>query len=134
MVLYQSLVAHGRNSGQEYACHFSNRNNSFQSSLGFYITEYIYNGKHGAFLRLNGIEKNINNEAIARGIVMHGAEYVSETFIQHNGRLGRSQGCTAVPSEICHTLINCIKDGTCLFIYYPDTQYVSKSHYLNSNN
>jgi hypothetical protein len=133
ILLYQSLVAHGRNSGEEFAHTFSNDENSYESSLGFYITEKTYSGKHGISLRLRGIEENINSEAIERGIVMHGANYVGESFIKENGRLGRSQGCTAIPSENCSSLINCIKDGTCLFIYYPDTQYLNGSHYLNPN-
>jgi hypothetical protein len=130
-LLYQSLVAHGKNSGEEFAQRFSNQANSYQSSLGFYITEKTYIGKHGLSLRLIGIENQYNGDAMERGIVMHGAAYVSESFIQQHGRLGRSEGCTAIPNENCETIINCIKNGTCLYIYYPNAQYMSASRYVN---
>jgi len=95
-VLLNTYVAHGRNSGQEFAEHFSNNNSSYQSSLGFYKTLGTYQGKHGLSLRLEGVEKGINDRALERAIVMHGADYVSEAFIKNTGRLGRSQGCPAV--------------------------------------
>lgn len=129
-VLYHTLVAHGRNSGQEFAQSFSNASGSFQSSLGFYLTAFKYNGKHGNSLKLYGLEKNINDAAFDRGIVIHGADYVSEQFIKNNGRLGRSLGCPAVPEDVCSNLVNSIQDGSCLFIYKNDDEYLAKSNLI----
>ena len=118
-VLFHSLVAHGKNTGQEFASNFSNSAESFKSSLGFYSTGEIYNGKHGMSLRLDGLEKGVNDNARARGVVMHAANYVSNSFIQNNKRLGRSLGCPAVPVELSKDIINTIKDKSCFFIYHP---------------
>lgn len=118
-VLFHSLVAHGRNTGQEFASNFSNASESYKSSLGFYSTGEIYNGKHGMSLRLDGLEKGVNDNARSRGVVMHAADYVSNSFIKNNHRLGRSQGCPAVPVELSREIINAIKDKSCFFIYHP---------------
>ncbi|MGK4567007.1 murein L,D-transpeptidase catalytic domain family protein [Flavobacterium sp. 3HN19-14] len=118
-ILYNTLVAHGRNTGDEYAKSFSNAAESYKSSLGFYVTGSIYNGKHGASLYLNGLEKGVNDNARNRSVVMHGADYVSESFIKQNHRLGRSLGCPAIPVEMTSTIINAIKDKSCLYIYHP---------------
>ena len=128
-VLFNSLVAHGRNTGEEFASNFSNANESYKSSLGFYSTGEIYNGKHGMSLRLDGLEKGVNDNARARGVVMHAADYVSESFIKNNHRLGRSQGCPAVPVELSKDIINVIKDKSCFFIYHPsrDSKFGIKS-------
>ena len=93
--------------------------NSHQTSLGFYITGSTYAGSNGYSLHLKGIEAGINDKALARAIVIHGADYVSETFIKQNKRLGRSQGCPAIPVEMNAKIINVIKDKSCLFIYHP---------------
>jgi len=130
-LIYHTLVAHGRNSGNEYANSFSNKEGSYQSSLGFYLTGQIYNGKHGNSLKLLGLERNINDAAYNRGIVIHGADYVSEKFIAQNGRLGRSLGCPAVPENICVPLVNTIQNGSCLFIYKNDQNYFTKSQLAN---
>jgi len=121
-VLYQSLVSHGRNTGEEYAEEFSNEMNSNKSSLGFYLTGETYLGKNGFSLRLDGLEIGVNDKARNRGIVVHGADYVSEDYIKENGRLGRSQGCPAIPMELRDKIIDVIKEKTCLFIYYPAYQ------------
>ena len=118
-VLLNTLVAHGRNTGDEFANNFSNKAESFQSSLGFYATGEIYNGKHGSSLKLDGLQKGLNDNARERAVVMHGADYVSEKFIQNNKRLGRSLGCPAVPVELNDRIISLIKDKSCLFIYHP---------------
>ena len=118
-VLFQTLVAHGRNTGEEFANFFSNQAESFKSSLGFYATAEVYNGKHGLSLKLDGLEKGLNDKARDRAVVIHGADYVSESFIKQNKRLGRSQGCPAVPVEMNEKIINVIKDKSCLFIYHP---------------
>jgi hypothetical protein len=126
-IRYHSLVAHGRNSGELYATRFSNKINSNQTSLGFYITGDIYYGKHGLSLRLHGAEKSINDQAETRAIVMHGADYVSESFIHKVGRLGRSLGCPAIPYNIHKELIRDVAGKTLLFMYYPDENYLRTS-------
>jgi len=124
-VLFHSLVAHGRNTGEEFASQFSNKAESFKSSLGFYATGEIYNGKHGKSLKLDGLEKGINDNARNRAVVIHGADYVSESFIKNHNRLGRSQGCPAIPVELTDEIINTIKDKSCIFIYHPSGNYKS---------
>ncbi|WP_317128583.1 murein L,D-transpeptidase catalytic domain family protein [Flavobacterium sangjuense] len=119
IILFQTLVAHGRNTGEEFAKQFSNQAESFQSSVGFYATGEIYDGKHGMSLKLDGLEKGLNDKARERAVVVHGADYVSESFIKQNKRLGRSQGCPALPVEMNAKIINVIKDKSCLFIYHP---------------
>jgi hypothetical protein len=119
VVLFQSLVAHGRNTGEEFATNFSNSAQSFKSSLGFYATGEVYNGKHGFSLKLDGLEKGLNDHARERAVVIHGADYVSDSFIKGNKRLGRSQGCPAVPVELASNIISAIKDKSCLYIYHP---------------
>lgn len=122
IVLFQTLVAHGRNTGEEYAKEFSNKAESYKSSIGFYATAETYNGKHGMSLKLDGLEKGLNDKARERAVVIHGANYVSESFIRQNKRLGRSQGCPAVPVELNGKIINVIKDKSCLFIYHPSAK------------
>lgn len=129
-VLLNTYVAHGRNSGQEFAERFSNANSSFQSSLGFYKTLGTYTGKHGLSLRLEGLEKGINDRALERAIVMHGADYVSESFIKNTGRLGRSLGCPAVSVADSKKLINLLYNGAGLFIYSADQKYIENSSLL----
>jgi hypothetical protein len=131
-VIYHTLVAHGKNTGKNYAMQFSNIAKSNMSSLGFFITGDTYNGKHGYSLRLEGIEEKINDNARKRAIVIHGANYASEQFIATHGRLGRSFGCPALPTSNYKPIINAIKDKTCLFIYFPDESYFLKSKYVSS--
>jgi len=123
-ILMNTYVAHGRNTGEEFATSFSNDNSSFKSSLGFYSTAEIYNGKHGMSLKLDGLEKGINDKARERGIVMHAADYVSDEFIRSNKRLGRSQGCPAIPVELTPKIIELIKGKSCLFVYHPSRTYL----------
>jgi L,D-transpeptidase catalytic domain len=130
-ILFQSLVAHGRNTGEEYASTFSNSNSSFKSSLGFYATGEIYNGKHGASLRLDGLERGVNDNARERGVVVHGADYVSESFINNNKRLGRSQGCPALPVELTNKIIEVIKNKSCLYIYHPSRSFAMEEKLIS---
>ena len=130
-VLFNTLVAHGRNTGLQYATEFSNKTSSLESSLGFYITMDTYIGNNGYSLKLNGCEKGFNDKALKRNIVLHGAAYVSNEFIQQNGYLGRSYGCPAVPLELTKEIINTIKDGACLFIYHPGKKYLQQSVFIN---
>ena len=126
-------MAHGRNSGELLARQFSNLNASFQSSLGFYRTLGLYQGKHGLSMQLQGLEKGINDNAFARAIVMHGASYVSESVIRQTGQLGRSQGCPAVPTAECAPIVRAISGGSCLFIYSPDQQYLKRSAFCKES-
>ena len=126
-LLFNTLVAHGKNTGDEFAKYFSNNPSSLQSSLGFYITKEAYEGSHGLGLKLMGLETGFNDRAEERAIVMHGANYVCNEFIDQYGRLGKSWGCPAVPFGLHEKIINTIKDGTCLFIYYPDKVYLATS-------
>ena len=126
-IVLQSLVAHGRNSGFEFADNFSNQSESYKSSLGFYLTGEVYQGKHGTSLRLDGMEYGINNNARDRAVVIHGADYASKDFVKTHGRLGRSQGCPAVPYSVHKELISTIKNKSVLFIYHPSRNYVAKS-------
>ncbi|RRB07282.1 murein L,D-transpeptidase catalytic domain family protein [Larkinella rosea] len=129
-LLFQTYVAHGRNSGELMAAAFSNTFSSFQSSLGFYQTLNTYQGKHGLSLQLKGLEQGFNDNAFSRAIVMHGADYVCEDFIRKTGRLGRSQGCPAIDNAVCKDIIQAIKGGSCLFVYSPNPDYLQKSTFL----
>jgi hypothetical protein len=132
MILHYGLVSHGRNSGDLMAQKFSNISSSNMSSLGFYLTGETYQGKHGYSLRLDGLEKGFNDKARERAIVIHGADYAHENFIQQTGRLGRSLGCPALPNEIANEVIDLIKEQSLLFIYGKDKDYLNKSAFLNT--
>lgn len=131
-ILFNTLVAHGKNSGLEYANNFSNADRSHKSSLGFFVTLKTYIGDNGYSLKLKGCEKGINDKALARAIVVHGAEYAEESFLQNNGYLGRSYGCPAIPGKISKQIIDTIKDGSCMFLYHPTKKYSKASKILNS--
>lgn len=126
-VLFNTVVAHGRNTGGEFATRFSNTNNSNQSSLGFYITDNTYYGKNGLSLFLDGQEKGFNDNARKRYVVFHGAKYSNPDFAKRNGRLGRSLGCQAVPTAVNTAIIKTIKNKSCLFIYHPNKNYHTNS-------
>ena len=127
-VIKKTLVAHGKNSGVLKAESFSNTVHSNQSSLGLFVTQNTYTGKHGYSLRLNGVDKGINDNAFKRAVVIHGADYVSNYFIQKHQRLGRSFGCPALPVDETKEIIDLIKDGTCLFIYHPTLSAISQAN------
>lgn len=129
-LLFAELVAHGRNSGDNYARSFSNAPDSFESSLGLFRTRDTYDGHDGYSLRLEGLEPGVNDRAEQRGIVMHGAPYVSAKFLRTQGRLGRSQGCPAVRLKVARTLIDALKGGQYVFSYYPDPKWLGASPYL----
>ncbi|MDQ3278944.1 MAG: murein L,D-transpeptidase catalytic domain family protein [Bacteroidota bacterium] len=130
-VLVNTFVAHGKNSGLNYAERFSNTPESLQSSLGFYVTKKTYIGKHGLSLRLAGMERGFNDNAEARAIVIHGAEYIGSDRLA-SSYMGRSFGCPAVPQAQSKEVINILKEGTCLFVYHPTQQYLRGSKILNS--
>jgi len=125
-LLMNTWVAHGNGSGDDMAQYFSNQNDSHASSLGFYITNGVYHGKHGQSLKLDGMDAGFNDNARSRGIVVHGAKYVSPGTIDALGRLGRSEGCPAVPQKLINKVINTIKGKTVLFINGNDYTYSSK--------
>ena len=131
-LLFNTLVAHGRNTGDEYAKYFSNKNGTFKSSLGFYVTRnHIMGSKVGFSLIIEGIEKGFNDNAISREIIMHGANYATEDFIKKNGRLGRSYGCPSLPPDLIRPVVATIENGSCLFIYYPDPVYLRTSSLIS---
>ncbi len=130
-MVYHTVVAHGKNSGDVYATAFSNASGSNKSSLGFYLTGETYrSSRTGYSLRLAGLERGINDCAFARGIVVHGADYCNPAFVARAGRLGRSLGCPAIPEAVNHDVIDAIKDGSLLFIYANDRNYLSQSTIL----
>jgi hypothetical protein len=133
-VLYKTYVAHGSKSGKEFASQFSNSISSNQSSLGFYETLDTYIGGNGYSLRLQGLETGFNDNANKRAIVLHGAPYVDERLVKLQGYIGRSWGCPAVPPALHRAIIDKIKNGSCLFIYSPNIQYLTHSKILNLKN
>ena len=129
-MLVHTYVAHGKNSGGEYARRFSNQARSLASSLGFFLTKNIYFGKHGLSLTLMGLEPGFNDTAERRAVLVHGAPYIGDSRL-NSDYMGRSFGCPAVPQSQASRVINLIKDGTCLFIYHPSANYLHGSKILN---
>ncbi len=130
-LIMRELVAHGQGSGDNHARQFSNIEGSHQSSIGLFRTQESYYGKHGYSLRMDGLEPGINDQARSRAIVIHGADYVDESWITRQGRIGRSQGCPAVPQHVIATVVDTLKGGQFLFAYYPDEKWIQTSAYLN---
>jgi hypothetical protein len=129
-VLYSEFVAHGSGSGENIATRFSNEPDTHATSLGLFVTEDTYIGKNGYSLRLNGLDKGFNDNALERAIVMHGAPYVNPDAASQIGRLGRSWGCPALRPAIAHELIDHVKGGNLVFSYYPDQNWLKSSKYL----
>lgn len=129
-VLLGSVVSHGKNSGENTATSFSNNPNSHKSSLGFFLTEGTYEGSNGYSLILNGLEEGFNDNAKKRFIVIHGASYASAKFGKIQGRLGRSFGCPALPKEVYKEAIDIIKDGSVIFVYGNDKNYLERSTFI----
>lgn len=133
LVKFHTYVSHGKNTGENLAKSFSNTVHSNQSSLGFYVTGETYVGSKGYSLKLDGMEKGYNDKVRERAVVIHNAEYVSEAWIKKYGRLGRSQGCPALPVELGKNVINAIKNRTAIFAYYEDNNYLQSSAYLDTS-
>jgi hypothetical protein len=129
-LVYEELVAHGQGSGANMATQFSNEDESHQTSLGLFVTRDTYVGKNGYSLRLDGLDRGVNDRARDRAIVMHGAPYVSEQFVKANGRLGRSWGCPAISAVVAKQMIDRVKGGGLVFAYYPDARLLKTSKYL----
>ena len=130
-LVLNTYVAHGKNSGGEYANRFSNKPSSLQSSLGFYITQQTYFGAHGLALKIMGVDPGFNDKALQRNIVIHGSSYIDDKWLRRRGVMGRSFGCPAIPKKETNTIINTIRNGTCLFIYHPGKKYLEGSKILN---
>ena len=129
-LVYEELVAHGQGSGANMATQFSNDDEPHQTSLGLFVTRDTYVGKNGYSLRLDGLDRGVNDRARDRAIVMHGAPYVSEQFVKANGRLGRSWGCPAISTDVARQMIDRVKGGGLVFAYYPDAGWIKTSKYL----
>ena len=130
-LLYRTYVAHGQNSGSEFAETFSNEPESFKSSLGFYVTKTTYRGRNGLSLRLDGVDEGFNDKALKRNIVLHGCTYVGDDYLDSFGATGTSLGCPALPAAISGAIIQKVKNGTCLFIYHPTQEYLDHSLVIN---
>jgi hypothetical protein len=130
-VLFHERVTHGRGSGELLARKFSNRPGSFESSIGVFRTDRPYRGRHGYSLNLRGLEPGFNDQAFARRIVIHGADYATSEHLARFGRLGRSHGCPVVDPRVTQRLIDSMKEGAALVAYYPDSDWLSGSRYLN---
>jgi hypothetical protein len=130
-ILYKTFVAHGINSGEEFANSFSNQESSCKSSLGFYVTRKTYSGVNGLSLRIDGLDRGFNDNAYRRSIVIHGAPYVSLRILHKYGVMGTTFGCPAIPSEVSDEIIPLMKNGSCFFIYYPSKKYLAQSSVLN---
>ncbi|WP_300720116.1 murein L,D-transpeptidase catalytic domain family protein [Pseudomonas sp.] len=130
-LVLRDLVAHGQNSGENFATQFSNSEGSFQSSLGLFRTQESYQGSNGYSLRMDGLEPGINDRARDRAIVVHGASYVNPLWSQTQGRIGRSQGCPAVRPQVARQVVDKLKDGQFMFAWYPDQRWLKSSAYLN---
>lgn len=131
-LLFQTFVAHGKNSGDATSTRFSNDSHSLASSLGVFVTGETYEGKHGMSLRLNGLEPGFNDHARERGVVIHGADYVNAQVAQTYGKVGRSWGCPAVSSALVGPIIQAIKNGSVVFAYYPDKRWLHSSSFLHA--
>lgn len=130
-LVYSTRVAHSKNSGLEIPLEFSDDPNSYQSSLGFFLTLGEYNGAYGYSLRLKGLEENINANAESRAIVIHGGDIVNDEYIKKYGFAGRSLGCPVLPAALTKEIVNYIKHGRVLFIYGNDEEYIEESYYLS---
>jgi hypothetical protein len=130
-LIYNTYVAHGMNSGLEYASSFSNKPESFKSSLGFYVTTKTYYGRNGLSLRVKGLEKGFNDMAAKRNISLHGSDYIGLDYLKNNGEMGRSLGCAAIPNNLSPKIIHTIKNGSCFFIYHPTKKYLTESNVIN---
>ena len=129
-LLFRELVAHGKNSGGNRPDFFSNSPGSLATSLGLFVTADTYVGSNGYSLRLKGLEEGINDMAMDRAIVMHGASYVSRAAIRALGRLGRSWGCPAVRKEVARKMIDTLRGGSPIFAYYPEPQWLTRSEFV----
>jgi hypothetical protein len=132
-LMYDEYVAHGQGTGDNYAKRFSNQDGTHATSLGLFTTSDTYIGHNGYSLRLDGLEKGVNDNARARAIVVHGAPYVNPALAKSQGRLGCSWGCPALRPEVAKEVIDNLKQGQMLFAYYPDKDWLAHSPFLKCN-
>lgn len=130
-LLYRTYVAHGANSGTEFANSFSNAPESGKSSLGFYVTGKTYIGRNGLSLKIKGVDEGYNDQAAKRNIVLHGSTYICPDYLRNCGEMGTSLGCPAIPAAVSPGIIRLVKHGSCLFIYHPNKKYLSESRVIN---
>lgn len=113
----QHLVAHGRGSDPDHSGfveRFSNAMGSEASSNGAYVTGDYYPGKYGRSLRVSGLDPS-NNNAYARAIVVHSAWYAEPEVLTEHGKLGRSEGCFALPYNSLQEVLQ--RTGPGRFLY-----------------
>jgi hypothetical protein len=133
---FHEWVAHGmgrpRGSGgtMEEALSFSNRKGTLKSSLGLFLTAETYHGRHGYSLKLDGLEQGFNDNARERLIVIHGAGYVTADRADDH-LVGRSWGCPVVRPKVAKALIDAIKGGSAVWIYYPQDRWLGASEFLD---
>jgi hypothetical protein len=132
-LLFRELVAHGKNSGGDRTTNFSNMHGSLATSMGLFVTAGTYYGSNGYSLRLRGLERGVNDNAMERAIVMHGASYVSRAAVKALGRLGRSWGCPAVRKEVARKMIDTLRGGSPIFAYYPEKKWLTSSAFLRGS-
>ena len=130
-LLFDDYVAHGKESGENFANRFSNEDGTLQSSMGLFRAGETYTGGNGYSLRLDGLEPGVNDNARARLLVMHGAWYVDPLQALKQGRLGRSHGCPALRPQVAHAVIDALQQGQLLFAYYPDPAWLATSRFLH---
>jgi hypothetical protein len=133
------MVAHGRGSStSQYGVptFFSNASNSYATSLGLYVAQstYDFHGHMGSSgyssvgLRLEGVSSGFNDNALARRVVAHGAPYVTST------KAGRSLGCPAMEPERAQRLLPKLADGGMVFLFAPDSDWLSKDPWIAAAN
>ena len=114
---------------------FSNASGSNATSLGLYVAKAIYDfsGKSAGRrysslgLRLMGVSKGFNDKAFARGVVAHGAPYVTAS------KAGRSQGCPAMEPDRAQRLLPKLADGGMVFLFAPDQNWMTRDPWLTGN-
>jgi hypothetical protein len=128
-------VAHGRGSSQsQYGVptRFSNRSGAATTSLGLYLTQetYAFAGHaagrlyHSIGLRLKGLSEGWNDNARARGVVAHGAPYVTPN------RAGRSEGCPAMEQSRAKRLLPMLAEGSMVFLFAPNANWMSDDPWI----
>jgi len=132
------MVAHGRGSSQNQfgiPTSFSNASGSNATSLGLYVAKatYAFRGRtagqtyRSVGLRLKGVSRGFNDNALARGVVAHGAPYVAAT------RAGRSEGCPAMEPARARQLLPKLADGGMVFLFAPDEDWMARDPWLASS-
>lgn len=133
------MVAHGRGSAQNAAgipTRFSNAFGAATTSLGLYVAQELYQFSghaggqlyHSTGLRLAGVSEGFNDNARARGVVAHGAPYVTSS------RAGRSEGCPALEPQRAATLLPKLANGGLVFLFAPDENWMTRDRWIAQAN